>query len=104
MALDFIAQRESGRPSTELTFWQERRRRNGTWYITRVLVSERVYVELITRQFSARTDGVRDSRTPRGERWHSCRRYGIGKVADDVIGHCQLTSRCGELCFDSDSG
>ena len=26
MALDFIAQRESGRPSAELTFWRERRR------------------------------------------------------------------------------
>jgi SWI/SNF-related matrix-associated actin-dependent regulator of chromatin subfamily A3 len=26
MALDFIAQRESGKPSAELTFWREKRR------------------------------------------------------------------------------
>jgi SWI/SNF-related matrix-associated actin-dependent regulator of chromatin subfamily A3 len=30
MALDFIAQRESGRPSAELTFWRERRRNGET--------------------------------------------------------------------------
>ncbi|CAN9259912.1 unnamed protein product [Alternaria alternata] len=36
MALDFIAQRESGRPSAELTFWRERRR-NGETYFQHVL-------------------------------------------------------------------
>ncbi|RYN54412.1 hypothetical protein AA0118_g8668 [Alternaria tenuissima] len=36
MALDFIAQRESGEPSLELTFWRKRRR-NGETYFQHVL-------------------------------------------------------------------
>jgi len=40
MALDFIAQRESGRPAAELTFWHEKRKRSGIWYATGVLLFE----------------------------------------------------------------
>ncbi|KAF1927266.1 uncharacterized protein M421DRAFT_394374 [Didymella exigua CBS 183.55] len=40
MALDFIAQRESSRPSAELTFWREKRRNGETYFQHKLTKSE----------------------------------------------------------------